>query len=235
MKKLICIILLLSLLLVSCGADPELIRPVQEAFSDTEYNDYSFTLRVELGKKCVLLASGDISVTESPLLLTGEIEETFLGEDLGIMQISWEDGVLTTDGEEEAVSWEELHSSLMYASPLLFDEDEVKKTESGTTISGVLYRHYIKDNSQSQTLYALLGEALPELCGVVSVIQDETEFKDIVCEYTLSSDGTPVSYAISFTVSYQDTPPYVPGVTQDKDKYTVEVGIEYRLTYSQTP
>lgn len=233
MKKLLFVLLTFCLLLASCAsADNTHIQPVKDGFSDTEYNDYSFTLRVEMGKKCVLLASGDVSVTDSPLSLTAEIEETFLGDNLGKTQISWSDGKLSTDGVKEETSWEELRSSMIYAAPLVFEESMVKKTETGTTLAGTIYRHYIKDNSKSDTLYVLLGAALPEICGVASVIKDESEFKDIVCEYTLSEDGEPLGYTIRFTAVYQDTPPYVPGVTPDKSDYTVEVGIEFRLTYN---
>ena len=58
------------------------------------------------------------------------------------------------------------------------------------------------------------------------------QFKDIVCEYTLDKEGNPAGYSVSFTVIYQDTPPYVPGVNQNKDKYTVEVDVEFRANYN---
>jgi len=232
-KKLLIFLVALCLLLASCAsADITHIQPVKDGFSHAEYNDYTFTLRVEMGKKCVLLASGDISVSDAPLSLTAEIEETFLGDNLGKSQISWSDGVLTTDGLKEETSWEELRSSMIYSAPLLFEESEIKKTETGTTLAGTVYRHYIKDNSKSDTLYNLLGAALPEICGVASVVKDESAFKDIVCEYILSEDGSPASYSISFTAVYQDTPPYIPGVKPDKSDYTVEVGIEFRISYN---
>lgn len=233
MKKLLFVLLTLCLLLASCAsASIAHIQPVKDGFLNTEYNDYSFTLRVEMGKKCVLLASGDVSVSQDPLSLTAEIEETFLGDNLGKTQLSWSDGMLSTDGVKEETSWEELRSSMIYAAPLVFEESEVKKTETGTTLAGTLYRHYIKDNSQSAVLYDLLGAALPEICGVASVVKDESTFEDIVCEYILSEDGTPAAYSVTFTAVYQDTPPYVPGVTPDKSDYTVEVGIEFRINYN---
>ncbi len=233
MKKLLIFLVALCLLLVSCdSADNAHIQPVKDGFSNTEYNDYSFTLRVEMGKKCVLLASGDVSVSDDPLALTAEIEETFLGDNLGKSQISWSGGMLTTDGVKEETSWEELRSSMIYSVPLVFEESEIKKTETGTTLAGNIYRHYIKDNSKGDALYSLLGAALPEICGVASVVKDESAFEDIVCEYILSEDGAPGSYSISFTAIYQDTPPYIPGVTPDKSDYTVEVGIEFRINYN---
>ena len=231
-KAIVPIFLLLSLLLCSCGADQTLITPVTDGFSDMNDVAYGFTLRIELGgKTCVLLASGDVAITEDPLCMTGEIEETLMGDNIGIMQVKWLDGVMTTDGEDEELSWDELRSSLIYASPVVFETEQIKSAESSTTLAGTLYRHYVKDNSKSELLYSLLGTALPEVCGVVSVIEEETEFKDIVCEYTLDKDGIPAGYAISFTVVYQDTPPYVPGVNQNKDKYTVEVGVEFRANF----
>ena len=48
----------------------------------------------------------------------------------------------------------------------------------------------------------------------------------------LDKEGNPAGYSVSFTVIYQDTPPYVPGVNQDKDKYTVEVDVEFRANYN---
>lgn len=231
-KAIVPIILLLSLLLCSCGADQTLITPVTDGFSDMNDVAYGFTLRIELGgKTCVLLASGDVAITEDPLCMTGEIEETLMGDNIGIMQVKWLDGVMTTDGEDEELSWDELRSSLIYASPVVFETEQIRSAESSVTLAGTLYRHYVKDNSKSELLYSLLGTALPEVCGVVSVIEEETEFKDIVCEYTLDKDGIPAGYAISFTVVYQDTPPYVPGVNQNKDKYTVEVGVEFRANF----
>lgn len=231
-KAIVPIILLLSLLLCSCGADQTLITPVTDGFSDMNDVAYGFTLRIELGgKTCVLLASGDVVITEDPLCMTGEIEETLMGDNIGIMQVKWLDGVMTTDGEDEELSWDELRSSLIYAPPVVFETEQIRSAESSTTLAGTLYRHYVKDNSKSELLYSLLGTALPEVCGVVSVIEEETEFKDIVCEYTLDKDGIPAGYAISFTVVYQDTPPYVPGVNQNKDKYTVEVGVEFRANF----
>lgn len=234
MKKTIFFLIALALLLCSCSADPTLITPVSDGFSDMQYSDYGFTLRVELGgRKCVLLASGDITMTEDPKTMTGEIEETLFGENLGKMQVFWKDGVLDTDGVKEETTWEELCASLLYAPPVVFDEAEIKSAETGNTLSGTLYRHTVKDNSKKETLYALLGSALPVLCGVTSVVEEETKFEDIVCEYILDGDGNPVSYAISFTVLYQDTPPYVPGVTPDKDEYTVAVGVEFRANYKK--
>ncbi len=221
-----------AFLLVSCSVDQTLITPITDGFSDMEYTSQDFTLRVELGgRKCVLLASGNVSITENPNKMVGEMEETLFGENLGIIKVSWEDGVLNTDGEKQEMTWEELRTSLLYAPPLTFDEAEIKSAETGNTLSGTLYRHYIKDNSKKDTLYALLGSALPALCGVTTVVEDETEFEDIVCEYVLDGDGNPVSYSISFNVVYQDTPPYVPGVKPDKDEYTVEVGVEFRANY----
>ncbi len=234
MKKYILILLTLCLvLLASCdSADITHIQPVKDGFADTEYNDYSFTLRVEMGKKCVLLASGDVSVSDSPQTLTAEIEETFLGDNLGKSKITWKDGVLNTDGVNSETDWITLRSSMIYALPLVFDEKAVTKTESGSSLAGTIYRHYIKDNTNSGVIYDLLGAALPEICGVASVVKDESEFKNIVCEYIVSEDGTPVSYSISFTAVYQDTPPYIPGVKPDKSDYTVEVGVEFRINYN---
>ena len=231
-KAFIPIILALSLVLCSCSVDETLITPVTDGFKDMNNVAYGFTLRIELGgKTCVLLADGDVTITEDPLCMTGEIEETLMGDNIGVMQVSWKDGVLTTDGAEEESSWEELRSSLIYAPPVVFDTEQISSAETSVTLAGTLYRHYIKDNSKNSLLYSLLGTALPEICGVVSVVEEETEFKDIVCEYTWDKDGNPVGYAISFTVVYQDTPPYVPGVTQNKDKYTVEVGVEFRANF----
>lgn len=232
MKKTVFFLITLALLLCSCSVDPTLITPITDGFSDMEYTDQNFTLRVELGgRKCVLLASGEISITDAPNKMVGEIEETLFGENLGITKVSWQDDVLTSDGEKTDMTWDELRASLLYAPPLVFDETEIKSAETGNTLSGTLYRHTIKDNSKKDVLYSLLGSALPSLCGVTTVVEEETKFEDIVCEYILDGDGNPVSYAISFTVLYQDTPPYVPGVTPDKDEYTVEVGVEFRATY----
>ncbi len=232
MKRYVFLVLALACLLVSCSVDQTLITPTQEGFSDMEYFTQDFTLRVELGgRKCVLLASGNLSITDEPKRMVGEMEQTLLGENLGTVKVSWEDGKLFTDGEKQEMSWEELRTSLLYAPPLTFDEAEIKSAETGNTLSGTLYRHYIKDNSKRDTLYALLGSALPTLCGVNTVVEEETEFEDIVCEYVLDGDGNPVSYSIRFNVVYQDTPPYVPGVTPDKDEYTVKVGVEFRASY----
>ena len=233
-KSLLCIVLALSLLLSACkGVDETLITPVTQSFKDFGTADYSFSLRIELGgKTCVLLASGNISIDESLKQISGEIEETLMGDNIGIMKTEWQNGVMTTDGIEENVSWEEMRSSLIYAQPLVFETEQVDSAEQTATLAGTLYRHYIKDNSKNKELYALLGSALPEICGVVSVVEDETEFKDIVCEYTLDKEGNPAGYAVKFTVIYQDTPPYVPGVKQDKDKYTVKVNVEFRANYN---
>ncbi|MBQ3597842.1 MAG: hypothetical protein II987_01090 [Clostridia bacterium] len=233
-KSLLCLVLALSLLLCACsGADETLITPVTQSFKDFGTADYGFSLRIELGgRTCVLLASGNISMDENSKQMTGEIEETLMGDNIGIMQVEWKNGTMKTDGIEEKLTWEEMRSSLIYAHPLVFDSEQVKSAEKTTTIAGTLYRHYVKDNSQNKLLYSLLGSALPEVCGVVSVVEDETEFKDIVCEYTLDKEGNPAGYSVSFTVIYQDTPPYVPGVNQDKDKYTVEVDVEFRANYN---
>lgn len=232
MKKASFLLISLMLLLCSCSVDQTLITPITQSFSDMEYTDQTFTLRVELGgKKCVLLASGEVSITDEPKRMVGEIEETLFGENLGITKISWQDGVLTSDGDNTDMTWEELRASLLYAPPVVFEENEIKSAETGSTLSGTLYRHNIKDNSKKDVLYTLLGSALPSLCGITSVVEEETRFENIVCEYILDGDGNPVSYAISFTVLYQDTPPYVPGVTPDKDEYTVEVGVEFRANY----
>ena len=233
-KSFLCILLALSMVLCACsGADETHITPVTESFKDFGSADYGFSLRIELsGKTCVLLATGKISIDEEQKLMTGEIEETLMGDNIGIMKVEWKDGTMVTDGIEEQLSWEELRGSLIYAFPLLFETKTVKSTEKSTTLAGTLYRHYIKDNSQNALLYSLLGSALPEICGVVSVVEDETEFKNIVCEYTLDKEGNPAGYAVSFTVVYQDTPPYVPGVNQNKDKYTVEVDVEFRANYN---
>ena len=149
MKKYVFLVLALACLLVSCSVDQTLITPAQEGFSDMEYFTQDFTLRVELGgKKCVLLASGNLSITDEPKKMVGEMEQTLLGENLGTVKVSWEDGKLYTDGEKQEMSWEELRTSLLYAPPLTFDEAEIKSAETGNTLSGTLYRHYIKDNSK---------------------------------------------------------------------------------------
>ena len=232
MKKLIAILLITVFCLASCKADTENIDPVRVGFENFEPEAYSFTLRVELeGKKCVLLASGDIKLTYSPNTLSGEIEETVFGAGIGIMKISWKDGTLTTDGRDESVTWEELRGSLTYAVPLVFENDEISSASSGVTKKGTKYRHEIKDNSKNDLLYSLLGEGLPEICGLAKVVKEKTKFEDILCEYVIGTDGTPVSYGISFNVIYQDTPPYVPGVQQDEAEYTTDVRIEFLINY----
>lgn len=233
-KSFLCLLLALSMVLCACaGADETHITPVNESFKDLNVLDYGFSLRIELGgKTCVLLASGNISIDEEQKLMTGEIEETLMGDNIGIMKVKWQDGVMTTDDISEEYSWEEMRGSLIYASPVVFGSEQIKSTEKTTTLAGTLYRHYIEDNSQSKLLYSLLGTALPEVCGVVSVVENETRFKNIMCEYTLDKEGVPAGYTVSFTVVYQDTPPYVPGVNQNKDKYTVEVDVEFRANYN---
>lgn len=233
MKKTLILLFVIALTLCSCQrADTQHITPVQKAFSETENTDYSFILRVELsGKLCVLLAQGDISFSEDPLTVTGEIEETLFGDNLGIMQIEWQDGILTSDGHEDECSWEEFQSSMIYAPPVIFTEEQIRSTEMANTFGGTTYRHEVKDNSNGELLYSLLGEALPGICGVSSVVREDTRFENIRCEYTVDEEGNPAGYNLFFTVYYQDEPPYIPGVKPDKDEYTVAVSVEYRVSY----
>ena len=122
-KSLLCLVLALSLLLCACsGADETLITPVAQSFKDFGTADYGFSLRLELGgRTCVLLASGNISMDENSRQMTGVIEETLMGDNIGIMQAEWKNGTMKTDGIEEKLTWEEMRSSLIYAQPLVFD------------------------------------------------------------------------------------------------------------------
>ncbi len=231
-KKLFIPIIILCLLLCSCSSGkPEHITPVENCFKGYS-SDYSFTLRVELGGSLsLMLSEGTVEKTQSPNTLKAETENTFRGENAGVSTLSWENGVLTADGVSSEQSWEQLTSALTYATPYVFDSEDIYSTEATSTLAGTLYRHYIKDNTKKNELYDALGDELPMLCGVKSVDKEATSIKSLMCEYTLDENGKPAMYTISFVIAYQDTPPYVPGVEQNKKDYVVEAKIELMVKF----
>lgn len=234
MRRLTLLLLPLLLLLCSCEVDERLVTPVTEAFTGSAVCDYGFALRIERsGGACIIFAEGGIEVSESPYAVYGTIEQTMYGEKLGTSVISFSDGVFTADDTETEMTEEEFRAQLIYSPPLLFGSEDIKSAEIINTLSGTLYRWYIKDFTGSERLYALLGEGLPHTLGLAAVIEDETRFTDIVCEYTVSDDGNPVSYALTLTAVYQDTPPYVPGSAPKKSNYQTAVSVDYRVEYKR--
>ena len=67
---------------------------------------------------------------------------------------------------------EEFRAQLIYSPPLLFGSEDIKSAEIINTLSGTLYRWYIKDFTGSERLYGLLGEGLPHTLGLAAVIDE---------------------------------------------------------------
>lgn len=227
--RLCCLALCLALTLAACAGSAD-CTAVSEALDNAPAERTGkFVLNVRFGDELttLLFSMGDYTADSSSL--SAKLTQTVLGT-ASAVTLEYADGVcaVTTDGETTSSerAADELLTTLPYTRPFLPpDIADVKTSSDG---SGTLYTVESRGDD-SEKLFSLFGDGIYAMSLIKTPRKEKMHCENAVYTYRVS-DGAVTYFGLSFTMYLYDTPPYVPGVAQNEDDYTLELFVDFNVT-----
>lgn len=236
MKKIISLILILSLILLwGCNKQNDTtadLANVQAAVDKTNSENPlsgEYVLEITFGEGSVLYyAKGDILWDREQSKAYGSFDQTYLGASAKLENY-YSNGTMISVESGNAVNVQrdadEVFSKFPYFK-LPAAEGEVIK---GTNTLGDSYKFSINDTKSLSNL--IVGEDIYSLVTVLKKPQkDKTEYSQAQCIYTVKDDKV-VSAKYEFDVKLFDTPAYNPNYSQPESEYTLTIHVSAKVSY----
>ena len=240
MKKIVSILLLLSLLLCGCGEgnrtvekeDVESFNHAVENLNSQKRNSGNYLLEITFGDMTVLYyASGEVAWDREAETAFAEFKQTYLGASTEMenyfskgKMVSIEDGNLLETERESSKVFE----MFPYFTHFSYN-DSCKGLKKGTNSKGETVSF---SRSDTKDIFSkVLGENIYDLVTVLKKPQrDKIEYSDTECVYTFS-EGNIISCRYDFDVKLFDTPAYVPGHSQSEEEYTLKLHVVAKVDF----
>lgn len=239
MRKLICVLLTLSLFLASCGeseaAYPEAANAVNSVVDSVNAESRlsgEYMLEISFGEGGVLYyAIGDVAWDRTDQTIFADFDQTYLGIS-SKMENYYSNGKMVSVEDGSAMTVERDASAYLTKFPYFsVPKPENDSVAVGSNTKGDTYTFKISDSKSLSE--ALVGDDIYSLVNVIKKPQKElTEYGEASCVYTVS-EGKLVSCRYEFDIKLFDTPAYIPGSSQLEEEYTITMHIVARLGYSE--
>ncbi len=188
---------------------------------------FRLNITFENGTHTLLFSQGNYEAsTENGVYVRVKAAQNYLGEPSSL-DAEYKDGVYGATGEQ--MTPDRFFGQLLFAQPFVPESAYIASVKEASTGSGRGVVFELKD--ATGLLFPYLGESIYSAAMINKPRPELTAVKDGVLTLVPGPDGGIAFMTLNFKLILADTPPYVPGGADNQDEYTLELSVEYAVSF----